>query len=50
MAFQKLRKSVGMRLKTVLFVSAEGDSENSVFTHHEFTIFQLLLEAFEIVS
>lgn len=39
-----------MWLKTVLFVSAEGDSENSVFTHHEFAVFQFLLEAFEIVS
>jgi hypothetical protein len=47
---QKLRKPVRMRLKAGLFISTEGDSQNSIFTHHELAVSKLFLEAFEVIG
>ena len=50
MAFQKLRKSVRMWLEAVILISTEGDSQDSVFTHHELAVGEFFLKSLEVVG
>jgi len=48
--FHQFGKTIRVWLEAVLFVSTESDSEDTIFTHHEFAISEFLFETFEIVS